>query len=660
MKRKTKLALAMMLASLPVMPLGVYAEEIAAPPQETAPQEYELSEIVVTAQRVEKTEFETPATMTVITAQEIEEAGYRNAFEAIDQQIGSTSTSYGETGQDFGFSSGRITLRGYDRGTLVLVDGVPMNLKNYPSVENIPTSMIERIEVVKGASSTLYGAEAMGGVINIILKKPQAGMNEGKIYGTYGNYFKKFGASYTGEQVMVDISREYSRNLPHSNQFGYDKLSTTDWWVGKGKKKRAAIAVKLNEEISFNYNYMDGDITRGGHAYDRDTKTHTLKPASKNPNYYYHHFDKRHTANLTYKGKTNGIKAMLGYNYRKVEGSTYFEENGSSIPGGKPISSNRRLDSEIFDIQKQWKFNKDSLIVGYSYKRDATEKITKSATGINDFSRHANSLYLSYDKAFGDKFNMTIGMRGERISTPGVRNNVFLPQIQTDYRFTEDVAWYVNIGKAYQVPEIDTVMNNSDKNLGSLKPEQGWTYETGVKIRDGRNTWKVAVYHMSMKDKLGWSGAKNLGPDGKQYAVNKGDFRNTGIEVEYLRRIDKNWSIKLGASLSNPQIKDPSVAKPVWTQDAGRVQALASLNYHKDKFTSVLDFKYLGDREYYSTASMDVPSKLVLNWNFSYKFDNHHNVSFGVYNLLDKELVSNKYGNMDLRRNFRVNYEFTF
>lgn len=638
MKRKTKLALAMMLASLPVMPLGVYAEETAAPPQETAPREYELSEIVVTAQRVEKTEFETPASMTVITAQEIEEAGYRNAFEAIDQQIGSTSTSYGETGQDFGFSSGRITLRGYDRGTLVLVNGVPMNLKNYPSTENIPTSMIERIEVVKGASSTLYGGEAMGGVINIILKKPQAGMHEGKIYGTYGNYFKKFGASYAGEQVMVDVSREYSRNLPHSNYFGKDKISDTDWWVGKGQKNRAALALNFNDEISFNYNYMDGKITRGGLKYTRST----MKPGTK---YDYLFKDTRHTANLIYQGKTNGIRAMVGYNYRKADGFDYIKNT--------PVDSSRRLDSQIIELQKEWKFGKDTFIAGYDYKRDTAKNITTNK-GINELSRHSNALYLSYDKAFGDKFNLILGMRAERFVNPGARNNVFLPQIQTDYRFDDKIAWYVNIGKAYQMPNVDDIMKNISSDLGTLKPEQGWTYETGVKIREGRNTWKVAVYHMSMKDKLGWVTPS----DGRPYAVNKGDFRNTGIEVEYLRRIDKNWSIKLGASLSNPQVKDPSAKNPVWTQDAGRVQALASLNYHKDKFTSVLDFKYLGDREYYSV--MDVPSKLVLNWNFRYKFDNHHVVSFGVYNLLDKELLTNKYGNMDLRRNFRVNYEFTF
>lgn len=134
-----------------------------------------LNETVVTAQRRVKRDLDTPATTTIITAKEIEKAGYRSVYEAIDQQIGATSTSFGDAGQDYGLSASRISLRGYDRGTLVMVNGVPMNLKNYPSTENIPASMVERIEIVKGAASTLYGAEAMGGVVNVILKQPKEG-----------------------------------------------------------------------------------------------------------------------------------------------------------------------------------------------------------------------------------------------------------------------------------------------------------------------------------------------------------------------------------------------------------------------------------------------------------------------------------------------------
>ena len=108
-------------------------------------EEFEMEDIVVTAQRMEKSELDTPAATTVITAKELEQAGYRNVFEAIDQQLGSTSTSYGEAGQDFGFSSGRVTLRGYDRGTLVLVNGVPMNLKNYSSTVYMNFTLIRRL-----------------------------------------------------------------------------------------------------------------------------------------------------------------------------------------------------------------------------------------------------------------------------------------------------------------------------------------------------------------------------------------------------------------------------------------------------------------------------------------------------------------------------------
>ncbi len=55
---------------------------------------------------------------------------------------------------------------------LVMVDGIPMNLKNYNSLDSIPVDMVKQIEIVKGASGTLYGSEAMGGVINIITKTP--------------------------------------------------------------------------------------------------------------------------------------------------------------------------------------------------------------------------------------------------------------------------------------------------------------------------------------------------------------------------------------------------------------------------------------------------------------------------------------------------------
>lgn len=365
-----------------------------------------------------------------------------------------------------------------------------------------------------------------------------------------------------------------------------------------------------------------------------------MKTATK---YDYRFEDYRHTANLVYQGKENGIHAVLGYNYRKVDGYDY-------IAMGK-TASNAVWDGEIFDVQKTWKMNADSLILGYSYKREAVDLTEKKQNA----TRTGNALYASYSKQIIPRFNFTLGLRGEWINDPEKDQNVFMPQFQTDYKFDKDTAWYINIGKAFQMPTVDDMFRYKDMNPQGLKPENGWTYETGIKHRHGNDTWKVAVYHMDMKDKLGW--AKDA-VTGDYYAVNKGNFRNTGFETEYMKRFNDTWSVTVGAGYSNPQVQDPSSTKREWVQDAGRIEGLVRVDYKKEKWQGNLNFKYLGDREYYTRE--DIPDKLQLNMNIIYTAGKNDTVTLGVYNLLDRENYSNRYGNLDLPLNFRLTYAHMF
>lgn len=608
-------------------------------------EEFEMEDMLVTAQRMEKSELDTPAATTVITAKELEQAGYRNVFEAIDQQLGSTSTSYGEAGQDFGFSSGRVTLRGYDRGTLVLVNGVPMNLKNYSSTENIPIAMVERIEIVKGAASTLYGSQAMGGVINVILKKPAAGSNQGTVSTTYGNYFKKTETTYQGDNFMVDISRERSREIPHSNAFGIDKVSYTDWWVGEGQKDRVGLALKLTDELSFNYDYTQSDITRGGTKYK--VSGNTLVPSTTK--YSYSFDDYRQSGSFTYQGKDNGVKAVLGYNSRKVDGYDYIKK--------AKLSSNRKMDSETLDLQKEWKLDKDTFLAGYSFRQENAEN-TYSAQSA---TRSSNAIYSSYTKSFNDRLEATIGLRGEFINDPEKDQNVIMPQIQSVYKVSPDTSWYINIGKAFQMPDVDDVLTYNKINASNLKPEEGWTYETGWKHTKGADSWKLALYHMDMSNKVGW--AKDI--NNEYYPINTGDFRNTGVEAEYKKKFDAVWSVKVGASLSNPEIKNPSSSTAAWVQDAARVEGLIGVDYQKEKWAANMNLKYLGDREYYAASAssglaQDIPDKLQLNMNFNYQCDRDNSLSLGLYNLLNRDNYSNRYGNLDLPRNYRLTFTHNF
>lgn len=617
-----------------------YAAEQASTEQTET---HALSDTVVTAQRREKRDLDTPATTTIITAKEIEKAGYRNVFEAIDQQIGSTSTSYGEAGQDFGFSAGRISLRGFDKGTLVMVNGVPMNLKNYTSTENIPASMVERIEIVKGAASTLYGAEAMSGVVNIILKKPKEGESEFKLSQTLGNQFKKTGAFYADNRIIVDLSREWSKDRPHSNAFGRDKVSWMDWKVGKGQKNRVGLIAKITDEVSLSYNFTESTIRRSSTTYGdsggvfRPTLTRTDN----------RHDDYRHTASLVYQGKDNGIRALLGYNYRKVDGYNYLTK--------KPVDSNTVMESYIFDLQKTWKLDSDTFVLGYSYKRESADLTVSQKSA----SRTGNSLYASYSKQFTPKFNFTLGLRGEWIDDPKKDQRVFMPQFQTNYQLDRNTAWYINVGKAFQMPAVDDTIGKR-QNTSGLKPESGWTYETGVKIRRGNDMWKVAIYHMDMENKLGWAQDPVTH---ESVAINKGNFRNTGVEAEYSKRFNDAWKLTLGGSVSNPKVQDPSVKKKEWVQDAGRLEGLVRLDYEMAKWQGNLNLKYLGDREYYKPkkgTAQDIPDKLQLNMNVIYTAGKDDVVSLGIYNLLNRENYSNRYGNLDLGRNFRLTYTHAF
>ena len=644
MTREKKWTLAVLAAFAGVSFVGTaYAAEQTSNEQGDA---HALADTVVTAQRREKRDLDTPATTTIITAKEIEKAGYRNVYEAIDQQVGVTSTSFGDAGQDYGFSASRISLRGYDRGTLVMVNGVPMNLKSYPSTENIPASMVERIEIVKGAVSTLYGANAMGGVVNIILKKPTEQDSSFTVSQTIGNQFKKSEATYTGDRIIVDVSREWTKDRPNSNDFGLDRISWVDWWVGKGKKSRIGVIAQLTDELSLNYNYMEGDITRGGIRYKQNASKTALVPEGAKYNYRYN--DRRHTASLVYQGKENGIHAVLGYNYRLVDGFDYI--------ANKPSNSNAKMDGQILDVQKNWKLGEDSMVLGYSYQREGIDLPEQKRSVV----RTGNSLYASYSKQFTPRFNVTLGLRGELINDPAKDQNVFMPQIQTEYKFDHNTAWYTNIGKAFQMPTVDDVTRHQNLRGTQLKPEEGWTYETGVKLRRGKDTWKAAIYHMDMKDKLTW---KQDSRTKEYYMANTGNYRNTGVEVEYARRFNDMWKLTVGGSISNPEGQDPSTLKKEWEQVSSRFEGLVRLDYEMAKWQGNLNLKYLGDREYTAQrfgAPQDVPDKIQLNMNVIYTAGKDDVVSLGIYNLLNRDNHTNPYGNLDLPRNYRLTYTHAF
>jgi len=141
--------------------------------------------VVITGSRIPRASLEGPSAVTVITGDDITKQGYKNVFDALTNQSQNSGFVQGaDYGNTFTPSANAISLRGLGPNhTLVLLNGRRMadfpiayeGTVNFTNLANIPSSVVERIEILSGGASAVYGSDAIAGVVNIILKKQANG-----------------------------------------------------------------------------------------------------------------------------------------------------------------------------------------------------------------------------------------------------------------------------------------------------------------------------------------------------------------------------------------------------------------------------------------------------------------------------------------------------
>ena len=613
-------------------------------------QAFTLDPMIVTAQRTETRDLDTPATTNIITEQNIKEAGYKNVFDAIEHQVGLTSTGYGDAGQDFGFSSGRTVIRGYDRGTLIMVDGIPMNLKNYNSLDGIPIDMVQQIEIIKGAAGTLYGSEAMGGVINIVTKK--AGKVRNDIAITGGNINRAWEVNSRGDKYIVSFGREYFKEFKNSSM-KYDNAYDTNRRAYN--KDNLFASVSISKDLTLNYMHTEAN----------NTGMNYLKPDASLAKTSYSYDDKRDNVALIYDDNNNKVKSNLTFNRRRVDGKQY-KTDGTVARSGN--SSNFVLYSINFDNNKKWDLSdKSSLLAGFTANKEKYKEIADSSHAID---RDSLGVYVSYDHKYTDRLSSVIGLRGHFVKDNGFdgAHNAYLPQLQTLYKINDATSLYVNVGKAFEMPAVNSKYSRSGTGANSaLKPQEGWTYETGIKHITETSSTKFAVFNMQMDNKFAWRKYNQLGitppagvdPD-TYIQVNLGEFRNTGVEFEYNKILSENWQYNAGFTYQNPEAKDSGT----WEQQSARIQLTTGAKYSYSKLWVGMNLFYSGDRE---DATKKVAGKIhklkdniKLNAVISYAPDKNNSFKFNLYNLLDRDNVLNVSENLDRPFNWTLSYNHSF
>ena len=586
--------------------------------------------INVTANRMVLLNLDTPAAMDVITDKDIMNSGAKNAFDAVNMVPGITSFSYGASGLEYGAMDSRVNIRGLERGSLILVNGVPMNLNGKGGLSSIPTGSISRIEVLKGAASALYGSDAMSGVVNVITKTPTKEGGSATIgVGNMGSQTYKI--NYGTPRFLIGIERGFFGKQDPSTPVrtdsvdhprGYEYYTARD----KGNSLGIFMSGKLSDKVTLNFSRFEGKS-----AYAQlSTESNATNRNRHSTTYAYD--DSKNNASLIYKdGNTTGT---LFYNDRDLKG----KNRKHSLPSYTSNDSNYIARQYGFDVQHEWDFRggKDYLIAGVLGKRETYR--TTSGPVYASPHRHSLALYGSYSYQINPTWTTVVGLRYTDIKDPVKNQHVLTPQFQLNHRINKESSVYMNVGKAFTMPNLSDTFKTVNRQYQlvsgrNLKPEEGWNYELGYKHITNKDSWKVAAFYMDFKNFFSWKPDSN---GRNTIRVNGGRYRNVGIEAEYGRKLTNRLKMSVGASYSNP--KQMEIDKNYWKQANPKLQFTGGIHYNSSTWTAGSSINFVTKRMKNRDGGIN-PNLVAWNAYVGYQFNENSSVRLDARNLLNRHNV---------------------
>jgi iron complex outermembrane receptor protein len=564
-----------------------------------------IGEVVITGSKTSVNRNNVPLTVSLISTERIEHSSESALLPVLTEQVpGLFVTERGITG--FGVSAGsagQISLRGVggspNTQVLILLNGNPqfMGIMGHPLPDAYEASDVEKVEVIRGPASTLYGTNAMGGVINIITRKQKEEgykANARVMYGSYNtqkfmvnNGFKKnkFNAfvSYNHDkteghrdtsdfkidngylQLGYDISRNFNINAdfslanfdatdpgPEDSKAGY----MIDITRGMGAVSFSNEFDKTSGSLRLFYNFGEHNITDGFHSIDKNFGIVLYQ------------------AFTLFKGNT----ITFGTDYKQYGG---IAENVKAMQGNGMVFS----DTTVREM------------AGYVFlQQEILEKLVFNA-----------GFRLDHNSVFGS----------EPVPTAGLAYN---PTLTTTLK--------ASVAKGFRSPTIRELYMWAPANA-DLKPERMVNYEVSFlkKLNENRLSLELTVYR-AMGDNIIKTVA---GTNGMKYQ-NTGEFTNTGIEFAGIYR--PNERLTINTNYSYISMKEPIIASP-------EQQLFASGTYKWDKLSLNLSIQHIHDLYTRVTPQEDKDSYTLLNSKVSYMINKYVDLFIKGENLTDRKYYIN-------------------
>lgn len=524
-----------------------------------------LNDVVVTGARYATTARNIPMTVSVVGREKLTENQRINVLPTLAEQVpGLFITQRGMMG--FGVSDGAaggINLRGISAGTgqvLVLVDGHPQyqGVFGHSIGDSYQTMMTERVEVLRGPASVLYGSNAMGGVINIVTR----GMKEDGVRthvnlgaGSWGTFQSEVSNQLRKGKFSSTVAAQYSRTDNHRPNMGFEQYGGY---------------VKLGYDLSQYWNvFADVDITHFNASYP-GSMTKPLTEADQ--------WITRGVATLgveNHYAKTNGrLSVYDNFGIHKINDG-YGPNSSTKVPQTELFRSKDAL-AGVSWYQTMNLFCGNSITVGMDYQhiygrayytsRTTGETVTTGRRGKQSTHQHNNEIagYVDVRQNLAKWLTVDAGVRYDHHSVAG---GEWIPQAGIVVKPVRTGEAKVMVSKGFRNPTTKDLYLYGTANE-ELKAERLWNYELSWKQRllDGALTYGVNLYILNGDNMI------VQGPDTK--CLNTGEIKNRGAEVEAAWRISSHWTVNTNHSFLH--MKNHVLGAPEYKGYAG-----ANMRYGK-------------------------------------------------------------------------------
>ncbi|MEN3978687.1 TonB-dependent receptor [Acinetobacter sp. CWB-B33] len=626
--------------------------------------------VVTTAGGFEQNIADAPASISVITGEELQKKSYTDVIDAVKNMPGVSVQGGGNNKE--------ITIRGMGASyTKYLVNGRPVSVGRTVNGNGTdggkigaylpPIDMIERIEVVRGPMSSLYGSDAMGGVINIITKKASSSNWHGSISpeytksnNDYANDSYGVGFYAAGPLIKDKLSLSLDGNFQGNDE--------SDYVGGEGQKSGSSESEKkvrkLGTELVWNVNEhhdigLRYDFTNQQYTTTLGKSVGIASQASTNEN-------EKELYTLTHKA-----------NYDHFTVDSYYQDETTKKVYSGAVSDQKQEELKVFNTQGTFFLGDHTLTLGGQYQ---TEKITDttnglaSVTGLTTLDRWLFALYAENEWNITDDFALTLGARFNKDEYFG---GEVTPRIYGVYHLTDVLTLKGGVSTGYKQPAISQISEGFGSRTGKgsgviignpdLSPEKSTSYELGFNFSDPELglTSSLMVFKSDFKDKIVENrlcetpGTTNSSPvqdwkcsaNGNPYRfvsqmMNVSDAEMKGVEFA----LDYDLLYNLRASTSYTYTKSEQKSGEFKGQALNKMpkhMLNMGLDYDvSDTWNTWMDYNYRGKTsDYLSRTSMGsgTPAYGTFDAGAVFKASEKLSLTAGVYNIANKEITNSEY-----------------